>query len=163
MLDYIHTIQWKNPQQIAKNKQIIPKFLFLLSFAELWERFSYHGIRALLVLYLTLDLGYDDIYSFGIYSLYAIISYGGTIIFGILADKCFGFLFLIRTGAIINAFGHFLITLSFFNETLLYYGIACIAFGTACFKGNIANLLSNCYSQHREYSRELGFTYFYTL
>lgn len=145
-----------------KNKYPTPRFLFLLSFAELWERFSYHGIRALLVLYLTLELGYDDVYSFSIYSLYAIISYGGTIIFGILADRYFGFFFLARSGAIINAFGHFFVTLSLLNEILLYYGIACIAFGTACFKGNIANLLSNCYSKHPEYSREFGFTYFYT-
>ena len=68
-----------------------PKGLFYLFFAELWERFSFYGMRALLMLYMTQHLLYDDKVSFGIFAAYGSLVYVTPLIGGILADKVLGY------------------------------------------------------------------------
>ena len=58
----------------------MPKFLTLLFFVEMWERFSYYGMRALLVLFLTSSLGFSDPKAYAIYSLFASLGYAGPVI-----------------------------------------------------------------------------------
>lgn len=142
--------------------QHFPRFLLILSFAELLERFSYHGMRSLLTLYLT-ELGFLEKITFEIYSISAVVSYGFTVLFGMFADRLFGFLFLCRIGTIFSVLGHLFMFLGSKNNYMIYIGISSISLGTSCFKGNIANLLSSCYQKNDKYSRDSGFTLFYTL
>jgi len=84
-----------------------PKGLFYLFFAELWERFSFYGMRALLILYMTKHLLYDDDMSFGIFAAYMSLVYVTPMIGGILADKLLGFRKAILLGGVLMALGHF--------------------------------------------------------
>lgn len=148
---------------IGKNdREIIryPKFLKLIFFVEMWERFSYYGMRALLVLFLTSHLGFSDVKAYAIYSLFAAIGYTGPVIGGILADKLMGFRNMIFIGGIVITIGHICMTFVGLNTFLVYLGLALIAIGTGLFKGNITNLLGSCYKDN-DPNRERGFTLFY--
>lgn len=68
-----------------------PKGLFYLFFSELWERFSFYGMRALLILYMTQHLLYSDKMSFGVYAAYGSLVYATPLIGGFLADKILGY------------------------------------------------------------------------
>ena len=87
------------PQQFLGH----PKGLFYLFFAELWERFSFYGMRALLVLYMTKQLLYSDTMSFGVFAAYMSLVYFTPIIGGILADRYLGFRKSIYLGGVMMA------------------------------------------------------------
>src|SRR5678815_2385616 len=102
---------------IFMNRKVHPKVLFLLFLVELWERFSYYGMRALLVLYLTgkavtggFNLEKDPAY--GIYAAYGALVYLTPLAGGFLADKLLGFRNAIIWGALLMAAGQFTLTLS---------------------------------------------------
>jgi proton-dependent oligopeptide transporter, POT family len=137
-----------------------PSFLKLLFLTEMWERFSYYGLRALLVLFLTSKLGFTDPTAYAIYALFAALGYAGPIIGGILADKVLGFKNLVIIGGIVIATGHFCMALVDFSATSLYLGLGMVATGTGLFKGNITNLLGACYNKN-DPKRIRGFTLFY--
>jgi POT family proton-dependent oligopeptide transporter len=137
-----------------------PKFLKLIFFVEMWERFSYYGMRALLVLFLTSHLGFSDAKAYAIYSLFAAIGYTVPVIGGIMADKLMGFRNMILIGGIVIIMGHICMTFVGWNTFLVYLGLALIAIGTGLFKGNITNLLGSCYKDN-DPNRERGFTLFY--
>lgn len=136
------------------------KFLKLIFFVEIWERFSYYGMRALLVLFLISNLGFSDAKAYAIYSLFAAIGYTGPVIGGIMADKLMGFRNMILIGGIVIIMGHICMTFVGWNTFLVYLGLALIAIGTGLFKGNITNLLGSCYKDN-DPNRERGFTLFY--
>lgn len=119
--------------------------MLLLSFVEMWERFSYYGMRALLVLYLTSSLGFTDGKAYTIYSLFAAIGYAIPVIAGIMADRLIGFQKTLIIGAIIMCLGHLSMTFTVFDESFIYIGLAMIATGTGFFKGNVTNLLGSLY------------------
>ena len=81
-----------------------PKGLFYLFFAELWERFSFYGMRALLVLYMTKQLIFDDEFSFGVYAAYMSLVYVTPIIGGVVADNYLGYRKSIFLGGILMDF-----------------------------------------------------------
>lgn len=140
--------------------QTIPSFLKLLFFVEMWERFSYYGLRALLVLYLTSSLGFADPKAYAIYALFTALGYAGPVLGGFLADRYLGFRKMVMLGGFVIIAGHLLLSLSFINILLLYLGMAFIAVGTGLFKGNITSLLGLCYEKG-DPERERGFTLFY--
>lgn len=144
------------------NREVIryPQFLKLIFFVEMWERFSYYGMRALLVLFLTTHLGFSDAKAYAIYSLFAAIGYTGPVIGGIMADKLMGFRNMVLIGGIVIIIGHICMTFVGLNTFLVYLGLALIAIGTGLFKGNITNLLGSCYKDN-DPNRERGFTLFY--
>lgn len=144
---------------MQSNIKKMPKFLVLLFFTEMWERFSYYGFRALLVLFLTSKLGFTDEKSYLIYSLFAALSYIGAIICGTVADKWAGFRDMVFIGGIIITIGHMVMTLVKIDPNFIFLGLALITVGTSFFKGNITNLLGLCYNDSKERSR--GFTIFY--
>ena len=91
-----------------------PKGLFYLFFAELWERFSYYGMRALLMLYMVnefftyiTDEAYREEMSFGIFAAYGSLVYATPVLGGMIADKFIGFKKSIMLGGILMALGHF--------------------------------------------------------
>lgn len=137
-----------------------PKFLKLIFFVEMWERFSYYGMRALLVLFLTSHLGFSDAKAYAIYSLFAAIGYTGPVIGGIIADKLMGFRNMVLIGGIVMIMGHICMTFVGWNRFLVYLGLALIAIGTGLLKGNLTNLLGSCYKDN-DPNRERGFTLFY--
>lgn len=134
--------------------------LFLLAFVEMWERFSYYGMRALLVLYLTSTLGFEDVKAYAVYSLFAAIGYGVPIISGIIADKLIGFQKTVIMGAIIMCIGHLSMVFSDMHELVIYLGLALIATGTGFFKGNITSLLGMIYKYDESFQRDRAFSLF---
>lgn len=139
-----------------------PKFLIILFFTEMWERFSYYGMRALLTLFLVNELGFSDKKSIAIYSTFAAIGYASPIIGGYLADKIMGFKNMVFIGGVTITIGHFIMSLTLINPDLIFIGLGMIAIGTGLFKGNVTNLLGICYADDEHSSnQDRGFTLFY--
>ena len=135
-----------------------PKGLYYLFFAELWERFSFYGMRALLVLYMTKQLLYDDTMSFGIFAAYMSLVYFTPIIGGVLADNYLGYRKSIILGGIMMALGHFFLTI---EQPLFFYGsLALIIVGNGFFKPNISSFVGALYDKD-DVRRDSGFTIFY--
>jgi proton-dependent oligopeptide transporter, POT family len=145
-----------------QEQKSIPSLLLLL-FVECWERFSYYGMRALLVLYLTSSLGFSDPKAYAIYALFAAIGYGIPPLAGILADRYVGFQKMIIIGAIIMCIGHLFMSFTFMQDKAVYLGLSLIAVGTGFFKGNVTNLLGTIYDGEKANSaaKDKGFTLFY--
>lgn len=138
----------------------ISQSVLLLSFFEAWERFSYFGMRALLVLFLVQDLGFDDAKAYSIYAIFGAICYITPVVAGILADRYVGFQKVLIIGAAIMCLGHIGMTFSSDDPFFVAFGLAAIAIGTGFFKGNISNLMGSIYSQDDPHRNE-GFTWFY--
>ena len=147
-----------NTQTSTSNFMGHPKGLLYLFFAELWERFSFYGMRALLVLYMTKHLVYSDEMSFGVYAAYMSLVYVTPMIGGILADTILGFRKAILLGGVLMALGHFLLT---FEQPIFFYGsLALIIVGNGFFKPNISSFVGDLYEQG-DVRRDAGFTIFY--
>ena len=135
-----------------------PKGLFYLFFAELWERFSFYGMRALLVLYMTKQLLYEDTMSFGIFAAYMSLVYFTPIIGGVLADNYLGYRKSIVLGGIMMAFGHFFLAI---EQPVFFFGaLALIIVGNGFFKPNISSFVGTLYARD-DIRRDSGFTIFY--
>ncbi len=148
---------------IFTNRKIHPKALFTLFMVELWERFSYYGMRALLILYMTakmLDGGFefDDAKAYGIYAAFGALVYLTPLIGGYLADKLTGFRKAISIGAILMALGQF--TLFMNNQTTFFIGLALLVVGNGFFKPNISSMIGRFYAEGDK-RRDGAFTLFY--
>ena len=140
-----------------------PAGLSALFFTEMWERFSYYGMRALLVLYMVAaakegGLGYSIEKSSDIYGWYTMLVYMSSIPGGLIADRFLGQRTSILIGGIIIAAGHF--TLAFREEFCFYAGLGLIIFGTGLLKPNISTLLGKLYHKD-DHRRDAGFSIFY--
>ncbi len=135
-----------------------PKGLVYLFFAELWERFSFYGMKALLVLYMTKHLLYSDDNAFGIMAAYMSLVYVTPLIGGIVADKYIGYRKSIVFGGIFMAAGHFFLTIE--TPFFFYTSLALIIVGNGFFKPNISTLLGTLYTKG-DHRRDAGFTLFY--
>ncbi|MCH2229574.1 MAG: peptide MFS transporter [Crocinitomicaceae bacterium] len=135
-----------------------PSGMFYLFFAELWERFSFYGMRALLVLYMTTKLLYTDEMSLGVYAAYGSLVYATPIIGGMLADRILGYRRSIFIGGVLMAIGHLFMT--FETPFFFYTSLAIIIVGNGFFKPNISSLVGAIYEGQEE-KREAGFTIFY--
>ena len=150
---------------IFTNRKMHPKALFMLFMVELWERFSYYGMRALLVLYLTAKtmnggFGMDDKPAFGIYAAYGALVYLTPLIGGFLADRLLGFRKSIIWGAMLMAAGQFTLSASVGEEAILYVGLALLTLGNGFFKPNITSTIGRFYAQG-DPRRDGAFTIFY--
>ncbi len=133
-----------------------PAGLQLLFFTEMWERFSYYGMRALLVLYLVNAVGIERADALKIYGIYTGLVWLSPLLGSILADRYLGYRKSILIGGIVMAAGHF--AMAFPN--MLYMGLGLIIFGNGFFKANIASLLGTLYKD-KDTRRDAGFTLFY--
>ena len=147
-------------QSTSETQSTNPKFLWVLFFVEMWERFSYYGMRAILVLFLTSKLGFADGKAYATYSVSAALAFAVPVLGGILADRLMGFRNMVFLGGIVITIGHISMTLIPLEPNLTYFGLALIAVGTGCFKGNVTNLLGACYKDNYS-GREKGFTVFH--
>lgn len=143
-----------------KNLTTKNKSTFLICFVEAWERFSYYGMRALLVLYLTSQLGFHDVKAYSVYSLFAAIGYAIPVLAGMLSDKMLGFQKTLILGGLILCLGHAVMALTYDTPSLVYVGLAFITVGTGFFKGNVTNLLGTIYNAN-DPERSRAFTWFY--
>jgi POT family proton-dependent oligopeptide transporter len=136
-----------------------PKALYLLVLVQMWECFSFYGMRTLLVLYMVSVLRFSDAYSFGIYAVYTgLVEFGG-VFGGLLADKLIGLRRAIFLGALIIASGHIVMTFASF-QFMLFLGLGLIVIGSSLFSTNISALLGLFY-QGKDSRRQEGFTLFY--
>lgn len=148
---------------IITNKKTHPKALFYLFFVELWERFSYYGMRALLVLYMTSELvkgglGYEDKKAYGVYAAYGALVYLTPILGGFFADKYMGFRKAIAWGSLLMALGHFMMAIE--HEFFFYIALALLILGNGFFKPNMSCLIGQLYKED-DPRRDGGFTIFY--
>lgn len=148
---------------IATNRKVHPKALFTLFMVELWERFSYYGMRALLMLYMTASLidggfNFSDAKGYGIYGAYGALVYLTPLIGGYFADKLMGFQRAITLGAILMAIGQF--TLFMNNEFTFFIGLAVLVVGNGFFKPNISSMIGRLYKDGDQ-RRDGAFTLFY--
>ena len=160
-----------------------PKGLIYLFFAELWERFSYYGMRALLTLYMVnefflyiTDEAAREEMSIGIFAAYGSLVYATPVIGGMIADKYIGFKKSIMLGGILMALGHFFMAFYFdaedftnglfglpiqdINGFFFYAALALLIVGNGFFKPNISTMVGRLYSEGDD-RRDSGFTIFY--
>lgn len=135
-----------------------PKGLYWLFFAEMWERFCYYGMRALLVLYLTKTLMVADKETFAIYGAYTAMVYAVTVLGGKLADSLLGYRIAVILGGFLMAIGEFMILGG--NQFWLLLGMAVIISGNGYFKANISSIVGRLYADG-DPRRDSGFTIFY--
>jgi POT family proton-dependent oligopeptide transporter len=154
-------------ENVASSKTVFghPVGLFVLFFTEMWERFSYYGMRALLVLYLVSEingdnpgLGWSKGEATDLYGWYTMLVYITPIIGGIIADKLLGFRKAITTGAILMSLGHF--ALAFEPMPAFYMGLGLLIVGNGFFKPNISSMVGQLYSEGST-KKDSGYTIFY--
>ena len=140
-----------------------PRGLSTLFFTEMWERFSYYGMRAFLILYMVAPvaaggLGFTDARAASIYGTYTGSAWAASILGGLLADRLLGQYRTVLVGGIIIAAGHF--TLAFKSLPSFYAGLALIVMGTGCLKPNVSTLVGSLYPSG-DARRDAGFSIFY--
>ena len=142
-----------------------PAGLFVLFFTEMWERFSFYGMRVLLVLFLTAaitgnnpGMGWSAENAGALYSTYAMLLYITPIFGGIIADRYIGYRWAVVIGSIIMTMGH---VIMFFDSVIaLYIGLGCLVIGTGFFKPNMTSILSEMYKAFPE-KKDGAYTIFY--
>lgn len=135
-----------------------PRGLGLLFVVEMWERFSYYGMRALLILYLVNALHWGVAASAKLYGTYASLVYLTPLIGGYIADRFIGTRRSLVIGGAIIALGHF--SLAFDSMPTFYLGLALIIIGTGFFKPNVSTMVGQLYTKD-DGRRDSGFTIFY--
>ena len=136
-----------------------PKGLFVCFATEMWERFSYYGMRALLILYLTKHWEFTDATSYLIYGAYTSLVYIMPVFGGMLADQILGSKKAVTYGAILLVFGHLGMTVES-NEQIFYLSLALIVSGVGFLKPNISTMVGALYPEG-DPRRDSGFTIFY--
>ena len=136
-----------------------PTGLFTLFFAEMWERFSYYGMRALLTFYMIKGfLGYGDSEAYTIYGAYTALVYMTPLFGGMIADRLLGQRKAVVLGGALMASGH--LFMGFENETVFFIALALLILGNGFFKPNISTIVGSLYPQGSP-KRDAGFTLFY--
>jgi POT family proton-dependent oligopeptide transporter len=140
-----------------------PRGLSTLFFTEMWERFSYYGMRALLLLFMTAavtegGLGWDAAKAGPIYGLYTALVYLTALPGGWIADRLLGQRRSVLIGGVIIALGH--VSLIFHGFGFFFLGLALIVTGTGLLKPNISSMVGGLYTQE-DVRRDAGFSIFY--
>jgi POT family proton-dependent oligopeptide transporter len=167
--------------QLDPSDQVLghPKGLFILFFTEMWERFSYYGMRALLTLYLTKHMLFGDETAALIYGSYTSLVYAVPVLGGLIADRYLGFRKAVTLGAILLVAGHFGMAFEGspatqvisdqgdlsvqrdpFYEQIFYFSLALIIVGVGFLKPNISTIVGRLY-ETEDPRRDSGFTIFY--
>jgi len=148
-----------------------PKGLYILFFAEMWERFSFYGMRALLILYLTEHFLFSDTQAIGIYGAYTTLVYMTPVIGGVLADRYLGQRKAVLFGAVLLVIGHLGMAIegtpiadaserSAGVLNIFYLSLAFIIAGVGFLKANISAIVGELYEKS-DARRDQSFTLFY--
>jgi len=140
-----------------------PRGLSTLFFTEMWERFSYYGMRALLILFMTATpaaggLGFDTGTAGALYGLYTSMVYLTSLPGGWIADRLIGQRRAVLWGGIVIASGHF--SMAYPSLATFYLGLLLIVIGTGLLKGNVSVIVGRLYGPHDQ-RRDAGFSIFY--
>ena len=142
-----------------------PKGLAILFFTEMWERFSFYGMRAILVLYLVKEsmgdnpgMGWNSTQALALYGWYTMLVYVMAIPGGIIADRFLGQKKTVFIGGLLIAAGQ--LTLVIDNPITFYTGLALVISGVGCLKPNISTMVGGLYKEG-DPRRDAGFTIFY--
>ncbi|MBP2242198.1 POT family proton-dependent oligopeptide transporter [Cytobacillus eiseniae] len=153
-----------NANQQGKNKKKHPPGLYLLFLTEMWERFSYYGMRAILVLYLTTafvsgGLGFSDSYAMMLYGFFTGAVYFTPMVGGYLSDRFLGQRRAITIGGVLMALGNIAL---FMHQSAgaLYLGLILLIVGNGFFKPNISTIVGELYEE-KDPRRDAAFTIFY--
>jgi len=140
-----------------------PKGLFTLFFTEFWERFSYYGMRAILVFYMYYSvskggLGIDESLALSIMSIYGSLVYMSGVIGGWLADRIFGTSKSVFYGGILIMLGHIVLAIPG-SISMFFISMVLIVLGTGLLKPNVSTVVGDMYSE-QDNRRDAGFTIF---
>lgn len=135
-----------------------PRGLYLLFFTEMWERFTFYGNRALLILFMVNQLGFDDAKGNMVYGVYQSLIYAMPVIGGMLADKLLGQQRSIIWGGILLAIGSLVMAIPV-NESF-FAGMGILIVGNGFFKPNISTVVGSLYAPE-DPRRDSGFSFFY--
>jgi POT family proton-dependent oligopeptide transporter len=142
-----------------------PAGLFVLFFTEMWERFSFYGMRVLLINFLTMAIigtnpgwEWDIGVASTLFATYAGLLYLTPILGGIIADKFLGYRMSVAVGAIVMTLGHACMALD--TEITLYLGLALLVIGTGFFKPTITSIISEMYKDLPQ-KKDGAYTIFY--
>jgi proton-dependent oligopeptide transporter, POT family len=136
-----------------------PVGLFTLFFVEMWERFSYYGMRALLLFYMLKGfLHYGDQRAYTVYGSYTALVYMTPFFGGMLADRLLGARRAVIVGGLLMAAGHLLMTIE--TDSAFFFALALLIAGNGFFKPNISTIVGSLYPADSKL-RDSGFTLFY--
>ncbi len=133
-----------------------PRGLSVLFLTEMWERFSYYGMRALFMYYMVKHLMFTQEHASHIYGLYTGLAYLTPFFGGILADRAWGRRKTVIVGAVLMAIGHFLMA----SESLFFPALVFLILGNGAFKPNISTQVGGLYSMD-DPRRDRAFSVFY--
>jgi len=141
-----------------------PSGLFVLFFTEMWERFSYYGMRGILVLFLMSSIGiggwdWTSSQALALYGTYTAMVYLTPILGGYLADNHIGYRKAVIWGALIMTLGHASMAIEF-AHMFLYIGIGLLIIGNGLFKPNMTSIISHMYKDTPE-KKDGAYTIFY--
>ncbi|WP_415375855.1 peptide MFS transporter [Patiriisocius sp. Uisw_017] len=151
-------------ENLFKDKVIgHPAGLFVLFFTEMWERFSYYGMRALLVMFFTASLmdggwGWPREHAFAIFGTYTSLVYLSTLLGGYMADKKIGYRWAVVIGALLMTLGHGAMAVE--TPFFIYTGLTLLVFGSGFFKPNMTSIISEMYADKPE-KKDGAYTIFY--
>jgi POT family proton-dependent oligopeptide transporter len=143
-----------------------PVGLYVLFFTEMWERFSYYGMRSILVIYMIAQatskngpgLGWTDLEAYQLYGWYVMLVYLISIPGGILADKVYGQKKTVMLGAVLLSIGHGILAVE--ANWAFFTGLGFIIIGVGCLKPNISTMVGGLYKKG-DIRRDKGFSIFY--
>lgn len=140
-----------------------PSGLFVLFFTEMWERFSYYGMRALLVLFLTASLfeegwGWPREHAMALFGSYVGLVYLSTMMGGYFADKVIGYRYAVLVGALLMTLGH--ASMAVETQWSIYLGLSLLVIGNGFFKPNMTSIISEMYKDRPE-KKDGAYTIFY--
>jgi POT family proton-dependent oligopeptide transporter len=135
-----------------------PRALYILFFAEMWERFSFYGMKALLLAYMVTQLKFDEPKGYAIFGSYSALVYTMPIFGGMLADRFLGYRKAITFGGILMTLGHLILAIP--QGWSFFYGMAFIICGNGFFKPNISSMVGTLYS-HNDPRKDSAFSIFY--
>jgi POT family proton-dependent oligopeptide transporter len=140
-----------------------PAGLFVLFFTEMWERFSYYGMRALLVIFFTakfVDGGWEwpQEWALSIFGTYVSLVYLSTLLGGYFADKIIGYRWAVVVGALLMTLGHAAMAAE--TPFFIYTGLTLLVFGSGFFKPNMTSIISEMYKEKPE-KKDGAYTIFY--
>ena len=137
-----------------------PKAIPYLFMTEMWERFSYYGITAVLILYMSKTFSMDNEQVYAIYGAYGALVYMTPLVGGWLADNYLGRVATVIMGGVFIAAGQFIVSMPSTELSVFYYGLAVVIVGTGLFIPNINAIVGELYEAN-DPGRENGFTLAY--
>ncbi len=135
-----------------------PPQLYMLFFAEMWERFSFYGMKALLLAYMVTQLKFDEPKGYAIFGCYTALVYTMPMFGGVLADRFLGYRRAVLFGGGLMVIGHFILAVP--QNWSFFYGMAFIICGNGFFKPNISSLVGTLYSNN-DPRKDSAFSIFY--